>query len=150
MSVISMAGRRLWMTAVAMGLVIALGYTVSQGATARPAKDVAEQSRAVTASAQYLQGNGFTDPMVSAENIDNRLLTVTVDNKGWTRMSKAQKMEFLERVNGSALSANGGIARFKARSKANTSGRPRRAAADPGSTNGASPQASTQIGRAHV
>jgi hypothetical protein len=110
MSVISMAGRRLWMTAVAMGLVIALGYTVSQGATARPAKDVAEQSRAVTASAQYLQGNGFTDPMVSAENIDNRLLTVTVDNKGWTRMSKAQKMEFLERVNGSALSANGGIA----------------------------------------
>ena len=109
MSVNSMAGRRLW-TAVAMGLVIALGYTVSQGATARPAKDVAEQSRAVTASAQYLQGNGFTDPMVSAENIDNRLLTVTVDNKGWTRMSKAQKVEFLERVNGSALSANGGIA----------------------------------------
>ena len=39
-----------------------------------------------------------------------RLLTVTVDNKGWTRMSKAQKVEFLERVNGSALSANGGIA----------------------------------------
>lgn len=110
MSVISMAGRRLWTTAVATGLVIALGYTVSQGATARPAKDVAEQSRAVTASAQYLQGNGFTDPMVSAENIDNRLLTVTVDNKGWTRMSKAQKVEFLERVNGSALSANGGIA----------------------------------------
>jgi len=110
MSVISMAGRRLWTTTVAMGLVIALGYTVSQGATARPAKDVAEQSRAVTASAQYLQGNGFTDPMVSAENIDNRPLTVTVDNKGWTRMSKAQKVEFLERVNGSALSANGGIA----------------------------------------
>lgn len=110
MSVISMAGRRLWTTALTMGLVIALGYTVSQGATARPAKDVAEQSRAVTASAQYLQGNGFTDPMVSAENIDNRLLTVTVDNKGWTRMSKAQKVEFLERVNGSALSANGGIA----------------------------------------
>ena len=110
MSVISMVGRRLWTTTVAMGLVIALGYTVSQGATARPAKDVAEQSRAVTASAQYLQGNGFTDPMVSAENIDNRLLTVTVDNKGWTRMSKAQKVEFLERVNGSALSANGGIA----------------------------------------
>ena len=110
MSVISMAGRRLWTTTVAMGLVIAFGYTVSQGATARPAKDVTEQSRAVTASAQYLQGNGFTDPMVSAENIDNRLLTVTVDNKGWTRMSKAQKVEFLERVNGSALSANGGIA----------------------------------------
>ena len=110
MRVISMAGRRLWTTAVAMGLVIALGYTASQGATARPAKDVAEQSRAVTASAQYLQGNGFTDPMVSAENIDNRLLTVTVDNRGWTRMSKTQKMEFLERVKGSALTANGGIA----------------------------------------
>ncbi|HET6678245.1 MAG TPA: hypothetical protein VFH05_08250, partial [Nitrospira sp.] len=39
-----------------------------------------------------------------------RLLTVEVDNKGWTRMNKAQKLEFLDRVNGAALSANGGIA----------------------------------------
>lgn len=110
MGVISMAGRRLWTNVVAISLVISLGYAVGQSATARPAKDLAEQSRAVAAAAQHLQGHGFTDPMVSAENNDNRLLTVTVDNKGWTRMNKAQKIEFLDRVNGSALSANGGIA----------------------------------------
>jgi hypothetical protein len=110
MHAISMAGRSLWTTTAAMSLVIALGYTVAQGTTARPAKDVAEQSKAVTVAAQYLQGHGFTDPMVAALNVDNRLLTVEVDNKGWMRMNKAQKIEFLERVNGAALSANGGIA----------------------------------------
>jgi hypothetical protein len=93
-----------------MSLVIGLGYPAAQGATARPAKDVVEQSKAVTAAAQYLQGHGFTDPMVAALSSDNRLLTVEVDNKGWTRMNKAQKIEFLDRVNGAALSANGGIA----------------------------------------
>ena len=109
MRVILMAGRGLWTIAAAMSLVIVFGYTVAQGATARPAKDVVEQSRAVIAAAQYLQGHGFIDPMVSAENIDNRLLTVTVDN-GWARMNKPQKIEFLDKVNGAALSANGGIA----------------------------------------
>jgi hypothetical protein len=74
MTVILMAGRRLWTTAAAMGLVVALGCTLAQGATARPPKDIVEQSKAVTAAAQYLQGHGFTDSMVSAEMIDNRLL----------------------------------------------------------------------------
>jgi hypothetical protein len=109
MGVMSM-GRRLWTLATAMSLVISLGTAVAQSATARPAKDMAEQGRAVMVAAQYLQGHGFTDPMVSAETTDNRLLTVTVDNKGWIRMNKAQKIEFLDRVNGGALSANGGIA----------------------------------------
>lgn len=108
MRVISMARRGLWTTATALTLVIVFGYT-AQGGTARAAKDMVEQSKAVTAAAQYLQGHGFTDPMVSAESIDNRLLTVTVDN-GWTRMNKAQRMEFLDKVNGAALSANGGVA----------------------------------------
>ena len=110
MSVISIAGERMWMTVTAMSLVVALASPAAQAATARPAKDLVEQGRAVTAAAQYLQGGGFTDPMVSAEPVDNRLLTVTVDNKGWTRMNKAQKIEFLDKVNGAALSANGGIA----------------------------------------
>jgi hypothetical protein len=90
--------------------VIALGYAAAQGATARPAKDLVEQGKAVTAAAKYLQGYGFTDPMLSAVGTDNRLLTVTVDNKGWTRMNKSQKLDFLDRVNGGALTANGGIA----------------------------------------
>jgi hypothetical protein len=93
-----------------MSLVMALGNIPAEGATARPAKDITEQAKAVTAAAHYLQGQGFMDPMVSAESGDNRVLTVTVDNKAWTRMNKTQKVEFLERVNGGALSANGGIA----------------------------------------
>jgi hypothetical protein len=80
------------------------------GATARPAKDLVEQRKAITAAAQFLQGQGFTDPMLSAETIENRMLTVTVDNKGWTRMNKAQKIEFLDRINGGALHASGGVA----------------------------------------
>ena len=110
MRAISMAGRSVCTMAVTVGLIIVIGYTVAQGTTARPAKDAAERSKAVTTAAQYLQGHGFTDPMVAALNVDNRLLTVEVDNKGWTRMNKAQKLEFLDRVNGTALSANGGIA----------------------------------------
>jgi hypothetical protein len=110
MGEMSMAGRKLWATITAMSLVIAFGYAAAQSATARPAKDMVEQGKAVTAAAKYLQGTGFTDPMLSAVGTDNRLLTVTVDNRGWTRMNKAQKVEFLDRVNGGALSANGGIA----------------------------------------
>ena len=102
--------RRLSTIAAVVGLVRTLGNIPAEGATARPAKDITEQAKAVMAAAQYLQGQGFTDPMVSAESSDNRVLTVTVDNKAWTRMNKAQKVEFLERVNGGALSANGGIA----------------------------------------
>ncbi len=78
-------------------------------ATARAAKDASERSRAVTA-ARHLQGQGFTDPMLAAENVDNNQLTVEVDNKGWARMNKNQKVEFLERMNGAVLGANGGMA----------------------------------------
>lgn len=108
MSVISIWCRGFWHIAVAVSVVIALSYTATQAATARPAKDAAEQSKAVTAAAHYLQGPGFIDPMLAAVNIDNHL-TVQVD-RGWTRMKKAQKVTFLERVNGSALTASGGIA----------------------------------------
>ena len=102
--------RRLWTAVTGASLIMALGYMPAEGATARPAKDISEQAKAVTAAAHYLQGQGFTDPMVSAESGDNRVLTVTVDNKVWTRMNKSQKVDFLDRVNGAALSANGGIA----------------------------------------
>ena len=107
---VNVAGRRLWATATVMSLVIGLGSMPAEATTARPAKDITEQATAVTAAAHYLQGQGFTDPMLSAESIDNRVLTVTVDNKAWTRMNKTQKVEFLDRVNGGVLSANGGIA----------------------------------------
>ena len=110
MSGIAIARRGLSGTTVAISLIIALGQTFAEGATARPAKDANEHGKAVTAAARYLQGQGFTDPMVAAENVDNHLLIVEVDNRGWTRMNKAQRLEFLDRVNGAALSANGGIA----------------------------------------
>ena len=107
MSVISIGRRGLW--SIAFTVVIALSYTTAtQAATARAAKDAAEQSKAVTAAARYLQGPGFINPMLAAVNIDNHLI-VQVD-RGWVRMNKAQKVTFLERVNGSALSASGGIA----------------------------------------
>ena len=38
-----------------MSLVIALGNMPAEGATARPAKDITEQAKAVTAAAHYLQ-----------------------------------------------------------------------------------------------
>ena len=87
-----------------------VGQTLAEGATARAAKDASERSRAVTAAARHLQGQGFTDPMLAAENVDNNQLTVEVDNKGWARMNKNQKLEFLERMNGAVLGANGGVA----------------------------------------
>ena len=108
MSVISGGRRRLWNTVVGVSVVIALGFTTAEGGAARAAKDAGEQSKALMAAAYYLQGPGFTDPMVAAVNTDN-LLTVQVDG-GWTRMNKAQKIEFLERVNGGALNASGGVA----------------------------------------
>ena len=108
MSEISIGRQSLRNVVVAVSMVIALGYTATQAATARPAKDVAEQSKAVMAAARYLQGPGFINPMLAAVNSDSRL-TVQLD-RGWVRMNKAQKVTFLERVNGSALSASGGIA----------------------------------------
>src|SRR5262249_24754534 len=83
--------------------------SAAQAATARAAKDAAEQSKAVTAAARYLQGPGFINPMLAAVSSDNRL-TVQLD-RGWVRMNKAQKVTFLERGNRSALNASGGIAR---------------------------------------
>jgi len=105
-----MGSRRLWTTAATISLMIAFSSTFVHGATARPAKDLVEQRKAITAATQFLQGHGFTDPMVSAETFENRMLTVTVDTKGWTRMNKAQKIEFLDRINGGALNASGGVA----------------------------------------
>ena len=108
MTLVLTASRRLHTTAAAMTLMIALTSTVAQGATAKPAKDLGEQRKAVAAAPQFLQGHGFADPMLSAETVDNRILGVTVDNKGWIRINKAQKIEFLDRINGGALNANGG------------------------------------------
>lgn len=109
MSVISIGRRGPWNIVFAVCVVIALSYaSAAQAATARAAKDAAEQSKAVTAAARYLQGPGFMNPMLAAVSSDNRL-TVQLD-RGWVRMNKAQKVTFLERVNGSALSASGGIA----------------------------------------
>ena len=47
-----------------MDLVLRDLRIIMGGANARPAKHVVEQSKAVKAAAQYLQGYGFTDPMV--------------------------------------------------------------------------------------
>lgn len=51
MRAISMAGRSVCTMAATVGLIVVIGYTVAQGTTARPAKDVAEQSKAVTTAA---------------------------------------------------------------------------------------------------
>ncbi len=92
------------------GLLLSLLQTGAEGAAARPAKDVGERSKAVAAAARYLQGQGFADPMLSAEVLNESLLAVEVDHRGWARMDRSQKSDFLERMNGSALNANGSIA----------------------------------------
>ena len=110
MSDVSIVRRGLWKTTVTVSLVLMLGQTVAEGAAARAAKDASERNKAVTAAARYLQGQGFTEPMLATESVDNNRLAVEVDNKGWARMNKNQKMEFLEKVNGAVLSASGGVA----------------------------------------
>lgn len=110
MSDVVIVRRGSWKTMAAISLVLMLGSTLSEGATARTAKDASERGKAVAAAAHYLQGQGFTDPMLAAENVENNLLAVEVDNRGWARLNKNQRMEFLEKVNGAALSANGGVA----------------------------------------
>ena len=103
--------RQGWLKATVMiGLILIVGQTLAEGAAARAAKDASERGRAVTAAARHLQGQGFTDPMLAAENVDNNELTVELDGKGWARMNKNQKLEFLDKVNGAVLSANGGVA----------------------------------------
>jgi hypothetical protein len=108
MRVTSNGYQALWTTILAVSL-IAFTSTNAQSATARAAKDAGEQGKAVTAATRYLQGPGFIDPMLAAVNTDNHLVTVQVD-RGWARMNKVQKYEFIERVNSGALSASGGIA----------------------------------------
>ncbi len=93
-----------------LGITLALSPPSVYAGAARAAKDAAEHSKAVAAAARFLQGPGFIDPMVSAENVDNKLLAVDVDHKGWSRMDKSQKLEFVEQVNSGILGANGGIA----------------------------------------
>jgi hypothetical protein len=110
MSDVSIVCRGLWKATVTIGLVLMLGQTLAEGAAARPAKDASERGKAVAAAARYLQGQGFTDPMLAAENVDNSQLNVELDNRGWARMNKNQKMEFLDKVNGAVLSADGGVA----------------------------------------
>ncbi len=60
-------------------------------------------------AARYLQGQGFIDPMLTAENVNDSLLAVEVDHKGWAQLDRNQKTDFLDRVNNAALSANGGV-----------------------------------------
>lgn len=108
MGVSSCRARGLWISVVTMTVMIAFLYSSAQSATARAARDTGEQSKAVVAAMRFLQGPGFIDPMLSAVNTDTTL-TVQVD-RGWARMNKAQKYDFLERVNSGALTASGGIA----------------------------------------
>ncbi len=110
MSDVSIVHRGWLKATVIIGLILMVGQTLAEGAAARVAKDASERGRAVIAAARYLQGPGFTDPMLATENVDNNQLTVEVDNKGWARMNKNQKLEFLDKVNGAVLSANGGVA----------------------------------------
>ncbi len=110
MSEVSIARQGLWKTTVAIGLVLIVGHTLAEGAAARAAKDAGERGKAVTAATRYLQGQGFTEPMLETENVENSQVAIEVDNKGWARMNRAQKMEFLEKVNGAVLTASGGVA----------------------------------------
>jgi hypothetical protein len=110
MSDVSIVRGGLWTTTLTVSLILMLGQTVADGAAARAAKDASERNKAVMAAARYLQGQGFTEPMLATESVENSRLAVEVDNKGWARMNKNQKMEFLERVNGAVLAASGGVA----------------------------------------
>ena len=110
MSDVSIVRQGWWATTLTVSLILMLGQTVAEGVSARAAKDASERNKAVTAAARYLQGQGFTEPMLATESVENSRLAVEVDNKGWARMNKNQKMEFLERVNGAVLAASGGVA----------------------------------------
>lgn len=102
--------RALVESTIAIGLLLTLNQATGEAATARAAKDISERGRAVAIAARYLQGPGFVEPMLAAEIVNDGLLTVEVDHKGWMRMDKSQKMDFLDRVNGGVLGANGGVA----------------------------------------
>lgn len=110
MSDVSIGRRGFRNTIAAISLLLILGPALTEGAAARAAKDASERGIAASAAARYLQGQGFADPMLTAEVVDQAYIAVEVDNKEWARMSKAQKLEFLDRVNSAVLTANGGIA----------------------------------------
>lgn len=97
-------------SAITLTLLLTLTNPAAQAAPARAAKDVGERSKALAMAARYLQGPGFADPMLAAEPApDTASLSVEVDHKGWARMDREQKMDFLDRINGGALRANGGV-----------------------------------------
>lgn len=93
---------------IALSLLITMHQTV-EGASARAAKDTGEQGKAIALATRHFQGQGFIDPMLSVVNVNDSVMSVEVDHKGWAQMDKGQKLAFLDRVNGSALSANGGV-----------------------------------------
>ncbi len=95
---------------MAIGVMLALFQTTAEGAAARPAKDAGERGKAVASAASYLQGPGFVDPMLTAEVVNDSFLSVEVDHKSWSGMDRTQKSDFLERINGAALHANGSVA----------------------------------------
>ncbi|HMU53749.1 MAG TPA: hypothetical protein PKA61_02020 [Nitrospira sp.] len=96
-------------SAITLTLLLTLTITAAHAAPARVAKDGGERSKAVAMAARYLQGPGFADPMLAAETAPDASLSVEVDHKGWARMDREQKMDFLDRINGGVLRASGGV-----------------------------------------
>ena len=100
---------RMFLSAMVLGALVLVNQATAEAVTARAAKDAAERGKAISMSTKYLQGPGFMDPMLAAENVNDGLVTVELDSKGWAQMDKNQKNDFLERVNAAALNANGGV-----------------------------------------
>src|SRR5262245_41975470 len=100
---------RMFLLAIVLGALVLLNQATAEAVTARAAKDSAERGKAITMSTRYLQGPGFMDPMLTAENVNDSLVTVELDSKSWGQMDKNQKNDFLERVNARSLNANGGV-----------------------------------------
>ena len=99
----------LFRSGVVMTMLVLSSYATAEAVTARVAKDVGERAKAVSNATRHLQGPGFVDPMLTAENVNDGLLAVDLDYKGWALLDNNQKNDFLERVNAAALNANGGV-----------------------------------------
>lgn len=110
MSGVATSLKQLVGSTVMVGVLLTMLQTTAEGAAARPAKDAGERGKAVATAARYLQGPGFIDPMLAAEVVNDSLLAVEIDHKGWVRMDRIQKTDFLERLNGAVLNANGSVA----------------------------------------
>jgi hypothetical protein len=102
--------KQLMVSLMVAGVLLTMLQTTAEGAAARPAKDAGERGKAVATAARYLQGPGFIEPMLAAEVVNDRLLALEVDHKGWARMDRNEKSEFVERVNQAVLNANGSVA----------------------------------------